>query len=332
MDIYKYIGHPNQLFGAVPFQYTQGRAAGVKGFMVNNGAGIEMTVLQDRCLDISALSYKGINLSYLSKGGITSPHYYDKEGFEFLKSFNVGFLTTCGLRHIGAPCEVEGEKFGLHGRIGNTPAEEVSSYITDDPEAPVIKIKGVMREGEIFKENLLLTREIEVPVASDHFHIKNRITNRAYRREAYMMMLHFNAGYPLLDSNAEFIADSVEVEPRDVEAQKGFETYAKVDDPHDLYPEQVFFHRLKGDAEGETTVTLFNHKLGIGVALSYNVKNFPYLTQWKQFAKGDYVFGMEPSTCKMLGRAALAQRGELSYLDPGESVDLDIKVTLIEKL
>ncbi len=68
-----YIGHPHQLYGAVPYQYAQGKAKGVKAIAVKNGAGLEVNILEDRCLDISHLSYKGINLSYLSKCGIVGP-------------------------------------------------------------------------------------------------------------------------------------------------------------------------------------------------------------------------------------------------------------------
>jgi len=326
----KYLGHPSQLYGVTPFVYTDGKAKGVRAFEVRNGNGLEMKILADRCLDVASLSWKGVNLSYLSKGGIVAPEYYNAEGFEWLRNFFVGFLTTCGLRHIGAPCSVDGEDFGLHGRIGNTPAEEVCASVEKNGDEAVVSVKGLVREARIFKENLILHREFIVPVGGKGFTIKNRIENAGFKKEAYMMMLHINFGYPLLSGDAELILDSAEVEPRDDDAKKGFDHWMTMEEPYDNYPEQVFFHTMMADAEGKSCVALVNKKLGIGVKLSFNTADFPYMTQWKQFENCDYVLGLEPSTCKMTGRAAQSEAGTLDYLEAGASREFDIEVELFE--
>ena len=327
----KYIGHSLQLYGVTPFTYTDGRAKGVRAFDVRNGNKLEMKVLADRCLDIASLSYKGINLSYLSKCGIVAPEYYSSEGFEWLRSFFVGFLTTCGLRHIGAPCEVDGEKFGLHGRIGNTPAEEVCASIDNlSCDEAVIRIKGIMREARIFQQNLVLIREYIIPVGGKSFTIRNRVENRGFKKEAMMLMLHINFGYPLLCGDSELILDSKTVEPRDEDARKGFYNLKVIDEPKDNYPEQVFFHSLKSAEDGSTSVALINSSLKIGVVLEFNINDFPYLTQWKQFEKCDYVLGLEPSSCKMIGREAHTKSGTLDYLEPGQGKDFDIQVRILD--
>jgi len=330
MDTDKYAGHPSQLYGATPFVYTEGKAKGVRAVEVRNGNGLEMKILADRCLDVASLSWKGINLSYLSKSGIVAPEYYSAEGFEWLRNFFVGFLTTCGLRHIGAPCTVDGESFGLHGRIGNTPAEEVCSRVERCGDEAVISVSGLVRESRIFKENLILHREYVVPVGGNSFKIRNRVENAGFKKEAYMMMLHINFGYPLLCGDAELTVDSSDVEPRDEDAMKGFDRVGAIDEPQDCYPEQVFFHTMKADAEGRSGASLVNRKLGIGVRLSFNASDFPYMTQWKQFENCDYVLGLEPSTCKMTGRAAQSEAGTLEYLEAGESKSFDIDVELFE--
>lgn len=101
----KYVGDFSQLFGIKEHTLSGGKAGGVKAFDVRNGSGLEFTVLADRCLDISALSFNGINCSYISKTGIVAPEYYHEDGIGFLRSFAAGFLTTCGLRNVGSPCE-----------------------------------------------------------------------------------------------------------------------------------------------------------------------------------------------------------------------------------
>lgn len=57
--------------------------------------------------------------------GIVAPSYFEDEGFKSLRSLSLGLLTTCGLTYFGIPSYENGEELGLHGRIGNIPAEEV---------------------------------------------------------------------------------------------------------------------------------------------------------------------------------------------------------------
>jgi hypothetical protein len=325
-----YIGHPYQMYGAIPYEYSQGKAKGVKAIAVRNGAGLEMNILEDRCLDISHLSYKGINLSYLSKCGIVGPEYYNKEGFEFLQSFFVGFLTTCGLRHIGAPCTVNGESFGLHGSISNIPAEETSAFVDILDGQMVIRVSGIMREARIFRENLELRRSYEIPVGQNYFFIRNQIRNMGFVPEPVMFMLHLNFGYPLLSPEARLVIPSGQIEPRDDDARAGLSAYASIDEPEPRYKEQVFFHRLQSKTDGQTAVGLVNKSLKIGVVLSYNTGDFPYTTQWKQFAKGDYVLGIEPASCKMLGRAEAQKQGILDYLMPQKSKDFDVRIDILD--
>ena len=66
---------------------------------IRNGLGMELMINADRCADISRLSLDGKNLSYTSVVGNVAPDYFsiDSDGFGFLKSFNCGFITTCGL-------------------------------------------------------------------------------------------------------------------------------------------------------------------------------------------------------------------------------------------
>lgn len=338
----RFLGHPLQMYGVTPFEYKDGKADGVKGLELLNGAGMRLIVLPDRGLDISRLEYKGVNLSYLSKGGISSPEYFIPDGYGFLKNFFVGFLTTCGLRHIGAPCRVEDEAFGLHGVISNTPAEEVCAATRNG----IVSVEGMVREAEIFKHNLTLRRSVEMPVGEDYFIIKNRIENNGYQREQIMFMLHINFGYPFLSPATEIVVPSVSVEPRDSEAEKGLTNHNIVTPPAAGYKEQVFFHDLCGktpagggsgcgasvcdNADDEVTVSVKNRDLGIEVSLSFSKKTFPCLTQWNQFGCGDYVLGIEPSSCKMIGRKAAIEQGVADYLMSGEHRDFDVKVKITD--
>ena len=90
----KYVGDFSQVFGIKEYTLSGGRAKGVKAFDVRNGSGLEFTVLADKCLDISRLSFKGINCSYISKTGIVAPEYYSGNSASFFRRFSTGFLTS----------------------------------------------------------------------------------------------------------------------------------------------------------------------------------------------------------------------------------------------
>ena len=120
-----YIGHESQVYGIEEHRLVGGKGDGMRLLEINNGKGAELTVVLDRCADISRLRYKGVNLSYFSPCGYVAPAYYDAAGANWLKSFTAGYLTTCGLQAVGSPCTDEGEELPLHGSIANMPAEQV---------------------------------------------------------------------------------------------------------------------------------------------------------------------------------------------------------------
>jgi hypothetical protein len=326
----KYVGDLSQLFGIKEYTLSAGKAKGVKAFDVNNGSGLEFTILSDRCLDIAGLSFNATNCSYLSKTGIVGPEYYNESGTGFLRSFYGGFLTTCGLRNVGNSCEDNSESFGLHGRISNTPAEEVCAVTGWEDGIPVMNISGSMREARLFGENLVLHRKISCKYGENKILIQNKVENLGFRKEPLMLLFHFNFGYPLLDENAELITSTAELKPRDPEAQKGAGNYFVFQEPTAGYSEQVFYHSLKTDNHQNTSVALINKKIELGVALHFNKKQLLNFTQWKQMGEGEYVLGMEPCNCFVGGRSDASKNETLEYLDPGETRVFDLTVEFFD--
>ena len=119
------IGDPSQIAVVRPHTLSEGRANGVRAIEFGTGSGFRFTVLADRSLDICAAEHNGRSLCWRSPTGDTSPAFYQPEGLEWLYGFFGGLLCTCGLTHFGAPCTDEGRPLGIHGRISNTPAQEV---------------------------------------------------------------------------------------------------------------------------------------------------------------------------------------------------------------
>lgn len=325
----KYVGNFSQLFGIKEYTLSGGKAKGVKSFDIKTGSGLEFTVLADRCLDIAGLSFKGINCSYITKNGIVAPEYYDENGIGFLRSYFAGFLTTCGLRNVGSPCEVDGESFPLHGRISNTPGEEVSATTEWIDDVPVLTLSGKMKEARLFGENMVLERKIICKYGENKIILQNKVENQGFKREALMLLFHFNMGYPLLDENAILVTPTGQLTPRDQEAIIGEKEYNHCQSPTPDYAEQVFYHNLKSDQNGDTCVALINKKLELGAAIHFNKNQLFNFTQWKQMGEGDYVMGMEPCNCYVGGRKDATENGTLEYLEPGEIRNFDLTIELV---
>jgi hypothetical protein len=286
-------------------------------------------VLADRCLDIAGLSFKGINCSYIAKAGIVAPEYYDAVGIGFLRSYFAGFLTTCGLRNVGSPCEENGEAFPLHGRISNIPAEEVCATTEWIDGVPVLTISGKMREARLFGENLIFGRKIICKYGENKIILQNTVENCGFKREALMLLFHFNMGYPLLDEDAILMTPTNRLIPRDPDAIDGEAVYNQCQPPTPDYTEQVFYHKLNTDQNGNTCVALINKKLELGAAIHYSKNQLFNFTQWKQMGEGDYVMGMEPCNCYVGGRTDPRNTEIQEYLEPGVIRNFELTIELV---
>lgn len=326
----KYVGDLSQLFGVKDYRLIGGKAHGVRAVDVKNGSGLEFTVLPDRGLDISSLSYKGMNMSYISKTGIVAPQYYNDSGTKFLRSFFGGFLTTCGLVQAGAACVDQGEEFGLHGRISNIPAEEVYAGTEFTNDTATMKIKGKVKEASFFGENIVLEREIIAPYGENKFYINDTVENLGFKREPLMLLYHCNLGYPLLSSKSYLLSGSKDVHPRDEEAAKGIKDNDVFQLPTEDYKEQVFYHQLISDKQGKTFAALINPVQNIGIAIWFNKNQLPKLTHWKQMGQGEYVLGIEPGNCYTGGREHARKAGLLEFIDPGEIRKFQLEIEIIE--
>ena len=328
-QLLRYIGDYSQVFGIKDYTLSGGKANGVKAFDICNGAGLEFTVVAGRCLDIGRLTFNGVNCSYMSKTGIVSPVYYYGSDPAFFKNFSGGLLATCGLRNVGNASTDNGESFPIHGLISNTPAEEVCASTVWEGGSPVMTVSGQIREARFFGENMRLKRKISCPYGENRIFIQDCVENIGFRDERLMLLYHFNLGYPLLDEDAVLLSPSKTVDPRDAEASKGADAWHRMQPPTQGYAEQVFYHDLKTDAEGNTCVALVNHRLALTIAFRFNKKQLSNLTQWKQMGEGEYVLGIEPCNCYVGGRLDPRNAVNPVYLQPGECKHFDIEIKIV---
>ena len=270
-------------------------------------------MIPGRSMDIFACRYRGIPLQFTSPTGMTNPGYYEEPGLNWLRTFFGGLLSTCGITASGAPSEDQGKQFGLHGRIGNAGAEDVSitqKWIGDEY---VITISGRMREAFVMGENLTLTRIITTNLGSKKITIEDFIENKGFDVEPLMMLYHFNFGFPLLSETARVIVPAKHTVARDPQSESGngVAECKEFIPPVQGYQEKVFFHDVATEKDGSTFVALANTDVGgrpLAIVLRYNRNELPQLTEWKMMGKGCYVCGLEPGTVNPIGRAVARKK------------------------
>lgn len=312
------IGDISQLFGIKDYYLNEGRAKGVRGLDVKTGTGFSFTVLPDRAMDIAWMEKSGISIGFIGKAGVTNPKYYDPQGKEWLRGFFGGVLTTCGLTNVGPPDKIDGWDLGLHGRISNTPAEELSYETKWEDDNIIMILKGKMREAVMFSENLTLSRKITAKGGENKLLIEDEIINEGFEDEALMILYHMNFGYPLVSEESVLYAPVLNVRARDEDAREGLESYNKFEKPTKGYKEQVFFHELAKDEKGNTCTGIINESLDLGFYIGFNQYELPYMNQWKMMGQQDYVLGLEPGNCNPIGQRAAREKGELNILKAGE--------------
>jgi len=327
-ELQQYIGNQAQAGGSRHYVLSDGWSRNLRGIDINSGSGLQYTILPDRGMDISLASYKGVNLVYLTCNGETHPAFFEPENLGWLRTFAGGLLTTCGLTWLGSPVNDGGEPLGLHGRYSTLPAKQVadlSAWVGDEYH---IKIKGIIEEAFLFGNKLRLERQIHTIQGQNSLLITDTITNFGYTPSPYTILYHMNLGYPLLYEDATLVIDPAETRPRTPVAASGLKDFKKFLKPQAGYQEQVFIHTMRGNANGETSATLKNKKLGIALTVNFNSKQLPYLIQWKMMGPGEYVLGLEPSNVPLKDRKELKEENSLPYLQPGESVINNIEVVL----
>lgn len=303
IDQMKYVGSMQQLAYIRPIQHLQGRASSIKSYHFQNGI-ISFESMIDKCLDIANLTYRGNNISFLAKQGLTGRMDFDTIGEEGLRSLMGGFLFTCGLENTCLKCSDGNAEYPMHGRIRSTPAESIGSRSYWDNNNYYLEASGEMREAELFGKNLVLSRKIGTSYDSNHFVITDTIKNESFRDEPMMILYHFNLGYPFMDENSELLLPSVRCEPRDEAAMRNRDLWHKMEAPQVNEPERVYLHDLASDNDGNTFAAAYSHTLGIGIKISFNKKYLPKFVQWKSLQAGDYVMGLEPTNSGVYGRCA----------------------------
>lgn len=333
-DLVNHVGDIKSVAGVRPYTLFDGPERGVFAVDVWTGSGLQYTVLPDRGMNICNARYKGFPLEWVSPTGITAPYYYEFPNINWLRSFNGGLVHTCGLDNVGNPCVDEGilhdeKTFGIHGRIGNTPARELSWSAGMENGTYTMCVSGKCRAVSALEENLTLQRKVISELGGKSIIIKDTVTNHGYHKTPVFLLYHCNFGFPLLSGDTILSFPTKEAIGRD---GKPVTDFGKIIPPGDIKDETVFYPIIKDES---VKITLFNPKLsgsGIGIQMKYKRAELPHLTVWKFFQNRLYALGIEPGTCRVDGRKVEKEKGRAIYLEADQSISISLEIEVIETM
>lgn len=295
---------------------AEGRGKGTGIIEVATPGGLSLDILPDAGLDIGQVRYQGINVSFISKNGYDSPVSIVPYETEFLNTFPGGMLYTCCLRSTGGAHRDGGEWHPLHGRYHSLPAENVCVEMETD----CVIIRGTIRETALFGHNLQLKRTIRIPIFGSEIDVSDELTNLSHREEEYALLYHCNFGYPFVSAEAHLeLPEHRKTTSRTAFAATGLGRETTFGEPVPGEEERVFFHE---DMEREAA--LVNGYLGMKMTMTWS-DTLPILAHWRSMASSDYVCGLEPTNCYIMGRKHERENGTLPKLQPFETVKTQVK-------
>jgi len=331
-------GMLSQFAGVRLMTLGDGVERGIRMLEFHTGSGLRFTVLVDRALDIGDCDYKGQAIGWHSPTGFRHPglHEYEGEdGIAWTRSFS-GLLLTCGLDHILGSEEVTADEYNyprkrkvahtLHGRVSTIPARLTGYGETWNGDECVLWAEGIVQQSAVFGEDLHLVRRIEAAVGGKEIRISDRVVNHGFYRTPHMFFYHVNLGHPLLDDGARYVApilDVVWASHAGAEYEAQGVGYRTAGGPSNGFREQVWEHEMAADARGLVPVALINDRLGLGLEVVTRKHQMPCAYQWQNFQSGQYAMAIEPSTHHVLGNLAARQRGEMIWLEHGDTRSYD---------
>ena len=329
-ELLAHLGNLDQVAYIRPNQGNAGKEFGLKMLAVKNGL-LDFTVLEGRCLDIFDMHYKGVNLSFISKSGLTSQLLQAQLGEEGLRSLTGGLMYTCGLSNVGPDCVYKGQGQAFHGRMRMTAAENVAVSRRWEGDDLILEVGGEMRESQLFREDLVLRRTITTRAGEKSVLIKNEVENLAFTPREIMLMFHINPGFPILDEGSELIAQIQSIVPRNEVSAEGLKNFSQITMPVDGRIEEAYYLKIGMDDKGDTAAAFVNDRLKMGVYIEYNNKALPEFIYWKAMGSGDYAVGIEPSNCIPEGIAGQSESGgKLVEIAPFEKLQYDLRIGVLD--
>lgn len=321
------LGSTGQLAGVRRVVLDDGSERGVRAVDVRPAGGIHALVLTDRGMDVGPASCHGWPLHWQSPTGARHPSFHDDH--LWLDGFHGGLLVTCGTQNVGPGNEDDGRAFGLHGRISNTPATDVTVTTELKDGVPVaVVVTGRVRETWVYGPDLTLDRTLTFAVGRPELTIVDVVTNNGYDPTVLMLLYHFNIGYPVVSPGSRLEVPSGEVVGFG-DAASYVDEYDRFTAPTSGFKALVYEHRVSGDTPQTVRLSnpIFGPTGGIGIGVTYDPIQLPRLWQWRMLGEGMYLIGIEPANCGIRGRATERADDAVDVVLPGEHRRFDLTVT-----
>ena len=324
IELLKHLGNIDQIAGIRESQLLRGRGEQIHIAEFYNAAGLRFTVVPDRCMDLFDFSYKGVNMSFQSKNGLTSPQAYTPANGEFAEQWPGGMLVTCGLGNVGGHVE-GGGVFPTHGRISHVPAKNFGTRTYWEGDDYILRAHGEVHQTKMYSRHLSIQRTIETSLNAKSVKFHDVITNFEPDDEPYMILYHFNFGYPLLQADT-----CVETSKCDLSTRTEISNdYHHMMAPVDGRGEEMYYRTNFGD---EGIGVIYNERLELGAYLKFDTKNLPNMLQWKMMKSHDYILALEPCNTFGYDRKKAMENGSLAVLPAYSSVENHLELGVLDGL
>jgi len=326
-ELMERVGDISQLGGIRTSILNDGNETGVRTVEVRTGTGFRFVVQPDRGMDISEADHGGRSLCWRSGTGDVAPAFFESTGKGWLRGFSGGLLTTCGLTYVGPSAVDEGEILGQHGRISYIPARNVLADGEWQGDDYVMWVQGKVSETTSVTPKLTMARKISTRLGANTLTVEDTIENEGHTASPFMMLYHFNFGFPLLSAKTQLCSPTKSVVTMGREQVTDPNHFRRFQDPTAGFQDSVLRHEMVPDAEGYVTAALVNKgTVPFGAYVRYRWKELPHFWQWKMLAQGVYTVALEPANCWIEPRAEARKRGELKFLEPGQVVSHRLEV------
>jgi hypothetical protein len=322
-DLRQRVGDLRQLAGYQRIQLQEGRGRGNELLAVRNGSGLSFQIAISRAFDLGLCELYGIPVNWFSATGPVAPYFYEKDGREWNRGFEGGLLATCGLTYMGRPNVDEGEALGLHGRVSYMPAELLRSEVIQTNDAYELVFQGRVRQSSAVGENITLMRTIRTALGTNRISIVDEVTNESFSPTDHMILYHFNFGFPLITGTCRITIPEARTR-RWIQGNGPVKDWDCFAEPSDAAPTVLLHEGIQGEhgwiaVSVENEIIFNGQEKTLGVSIRYPREACPFLSQWKNTTRGEYVLGLEPGNTSTEGRALHRAHGTLPQLQPQET-------------
>lgn len=318
----KRVGNMEQLCSVRQSTLSEGEGRGMRIAQFRNAAGLDFTVLPDRCMDLYDFSYKGVNLSFRSKNGLRSSVGFVPMKGEFAEQWPGGMLYTCGLDNVGGHCE-QGAIYPTHGRISSVPARHFGVKAGWEGDDYRLEAHGEMVQSRLYGMQMSLERMISTGMHDKHISICDRIFNLDAEDTPYLLLYHMNFGFPLLNEGCRVLTSPVHVEPLNERSTDPANMIA----PEDGRQEELYLCHAQTE---KCAAVLFNPELELGGYVAFETRNLPRFLEWKMMKSHDYVLALEPCNTWGISRCDAIREGKAAVLPAYSSAEMRLELGVVD--